>query len=93
MGLKRLLPIILAFCLLPNFSTSLEDLVMDATWEDGTINSGDPEINADPPLEERIYVTSYGRDSNLSIAHQGGTDLTEKNADVSIALTNSQVRM
>ena len=90
MGLKRLQLIILAFCLLPNFSISLEDLVMDATWEDGTINSGDPEINADPPLEERIYVASYGRDSNLSIAHQGGTDLIEKNAVVFIALTNSQ---
>ena len=71
MGSKGLLPIILAFCLLPYSSIGLEDLIMDATWEDGTINSGDPEINADPPLEERIYVVSYGRNSNLSIAHQG----------------------
>ena len=78
MGLKWLLPIILAFSLLSNFSIGREDLIMDATWEDGTINSGDPEINADPPLEERIYVVSYGRNSTMSIAHQGGDRFNRK---------------
>jgi len=44
---------------------------MDATWEDGTINSGDPDINAEPPLEERLFVDSdIARNSEFSIVHQ-----------------------
>ena len=49
-----------------------EDLIMDATWEDGTVNSGDPEINAEPPLEERLFVDpDIARNSDFSLAHQG----------------------
>ena len=61
MTLKALLvPFFLAsFFPIPNRSHGgQEDLLMDATWEDGTINSGDPDINAAPPLEERLFVDS-----------------------------------
>ena len=55
---------------MPNIVAGRQDLIMDATWEDGTINSGDPEINADPPLEERIYISDIARKSEFSLAHQ-----------------------
>ena len=73
MTMKALIPFILASFLIPKQSYGLEDLVMDATWEDGTINSGDPDINAEPPLEERLFVDSdIARDvcySSFQIPH------------------------
>ena len=75
MTLKGLLPIMLAsLFVMPNFSIGRgrEDLIMDATWEDGTVNSGDAEINAEPPLEERLFVDpDIARNSDFSLAHQG----------------------
>ena len=70
---KGLLPMMLAcFFIMPNQSIGQDDLVMDATWEDGTVNSGDPEIEAEPPLEERLFVDSdIARNSDFSLVHQG----------------------
>ena len=79
MTLKGLLLIMVASFFVPNYSISREDLIMDATWEDGTVNSGDPDINAEPPLEERLFVDpDIARNSDFSLAHQGLVSLEQK---------------
>ena len=79
MTLKGLLLIMVASFFVPNYSIGREDLIMDATWEDGTVNSGDPDINAEPPLEERLFVDpDIARNSDFSLAHQGLVSLEQK---------------
>ena len=43
----------------------------DGKIEDGSINSGNPDINQDAPLEERIFTDDeIARNSKYSVVHQ-----------------------
>ena len=65
---------LLVIFLLPHLTvtqTQEEPCVMEATFEDGSINSGDPDINADPPMEGRIYTDDrIARNSKYSLVHK-----------------------
>ena len=58
----------------PTFSTFViqnETCVMEATFEDRSIDSGDVDIHHDAPWEGRIYVDDeIAKNSKYSVVHQ-----------------------
>ena len=51
--------------------TQDQDCVMVATFEDGSNNSGDPDIHEDPPTEGRIFTSDeIARKSKYSLVHK-----------------------
>ena len=68
---------ILPFLLMISFSpvyvvTQDQDCVMVATFEDGSNNSGDPDIHeGGPPIEGRIFTSDeIARNSKYSLVHK-----------------------
>ena len=66
MTLRGLLPILLASLVVS--ISGRDDLIMDATWEDGTVNSGDPGRD---PLDRKSFSLSFGlktvRDDSIRV--------------------------
>ena len=68
----RILPILLMIISLPIYVLTQDQYcVMVATFEDGSNNSGDPDIHEDPPTEGRIFTSDeIARKSKYSLVHK-----------------------
>ena len=67
----RFLPLLLLINFTPIYVTQDQECVMEATFEDGSNNSGDPDINEDAPTEGRIFTSDeIARNSKYSLVHK-----------------------
>ena len=66
-----ILTLLLNFPIFSTFVIQNEPCVMEATFENGSIDSGDVDIHHDAPWEGRIYVDDgIAKNSKYSVVHQ-----------------------
>lgn len=71
MALLRILFMLWLVILIPSYMSQDQPCVMEATFEDGSINSGDPDIHEDAPMEGRIFTDDeIARNSKYSLVHK-----------------------